>query len=83
MVKDVIALNNSPYFDIADVIPCFSFVTNLQIKYENSIKKENTKIQNNDSKSSGSSYLFTTYVASWLATVLLYLGWSFNGTFTD
>ena len=32
---------------------------------------------------SGSLYLFTTYVASWVATVLLELGWGFNGTFTD
>ena len=32
---------------------------------------------------SGSSYLFTTFVASWLATVLLELIWGFNGTFTD
>ena len=32
---------------------------------------------------SGSSYLFTTYVDFWLATVLLELGWGFNGTFTD
>ena len=32
---------------------------------------------------SGSSYLFTTYVALWLATVLLELGWGFNVAFTD
>ena len=31
----------------------------------------------------GSSYLFTTYVTSCLAMVLLELGWGFNGTFTD
>ena len=30
----------------------------------------------------GSSSLFTTYVASWLATVLLELCWDFNGKFT-
>ena len=30
-----------------------------------------------------SSYLFTAYVASWLATVLLESVWGFNGMFTD
>ena len=32
---------------------------------------------------SGFSYLFTTYVASWLDTVLLESVWGFNGMFTD
>ena len=32
---------------------------------------------------SGSSYLFTTYVASWLAIVLLDSVWGFNVMFTD
>ena len=31
----------------------------------------------------GFSYLFTTYVASWLATVLSDSVWGFNGMFTD
>ena len=32
---------------------------------------------------SGSSYLFITYVTSWLDTVLLESVWGFNGMFTD
>ena len=32
---------------------------------------------------SGSSYLLTTYVASWLANLLLESVWGFNGMFTD